>query len=47
MSTKMHADYGAQPLGGVLGKSGRVKFSATGVISVKTGGAQPVAEIAP
>jgi len=47
ISTKMHADYGPQPLGGVLGKSGRVKFSATGIISVKSGGAQPVAEIAP
>jgi hypothetical protein len=47
MSTKMHPEYGPQPLGGVLGKSGRVKFSETAVIAVKPPAAQPVAEIAP
>ncbi len=47
LSTRMHPDYGPQPLGGVLGKSGRVKFSETAVISVKPADAQPVAEIAP
>jgi hypothetical protein len=47
LSTRMHPDYGPQPLGGVLGKSGRVKFSETAVISVKSADAQPVAEIAP
>jgi hypothetical protein len=47
MSTKMHLEYGPQPLGGVLGKSGRVKFSETAVIAVKPPAAQPVAEIAP
>lgn len=47
MSTKMHPQYGPQPLGGVLGKSGRVKFSETAIISVKPADVQPVAEITP
>ena len=47
MSTRMHPEYGPQPLGGVLGKSGRVKFSETAIISVKPADPQPVAEIAP
>lgn len=48
MSTKMDPEYGSQPLGGVLGKSGRVKFSESALISVKPDAtAQPVAEIAP
>jgi hypothetical protein len=47
MSTRIDPEYGSQPLGGVLGKSGRVKFSDAAVISVKPGSAQPVAEIAP
>ena len=47
MSTKMHPEFGPQPLGRMLGKSGRVKFSEPAVISVKPADAQPVAEIAP
>ncbi len=47
MSTKMDPEHGPQPLGGVLGKSGRVKFSEPAVISVKPADVQPVAEIAP
>ncbi len=48
LSTRMHPDYGAQPLGGTLGKSGRVKFSERAVISIREPEVQqPVAEIAP
>jgi hypothetical protein len=47
LSTKMHPELGAQPLGGAHGKSGRVKFSEPAVISVKEPDAPPVAEIAP
>jgi hypothetical protein len=47
MSTRMHPEFGPQPLGGTLGKSGRVKFSEAAVIAVKPAEAQPVAEIAP
>jgi hypothetical protein len=47
LSTQMHPEYGAQPLGGTLGKSGRVKFSEVAVISIREPDAQPVAEIAP
>lgn len=34
LSTRVHPDFGPQPLGGTLGKSGRVKFSNEAVISV-------------
>jgi hypothetical protein len=47
ISTKSHPEFGPQPLGGVLGKSGRVKFSETAVIAVKPPAVPPVAEIAP
>lgn len=47
ISTREHPERGPQPLGGVLGKSGRVKFSETAVISVKPEVPQPVAEIVP
>ena len=47
MSTRKNPEYGPQPMGGVLGKSGRVKFSETAVITVKEAPAQPVAEPAP
>jgi hypothetical protein len=47
MSTRMHPDLGPQPLGGALGKSGRVKFSESAVIAVKPAAVQPVAEVAP
>ena len=47
MSTRMHPDFGPQPLGGALGKSGRVKFSELAVIAVKPAEVQPVAEAAP
>lgn len=35
MSTRVHPQYGPQPLGGPAGKSGRIKFSEAGVITVK------------
>ncbi len=47
LSTRNHPEYGRLPLGGMLGNSGRVKFSATAVISVKEADAQPAAQIAP
>jgi len=47
LSTRVHAEYGPQPLGGTLGKSGRVKFSEMAVISIREPEPQPVAEIAP
>lgn len=48
LSTRMHPEYGPQPLGGALGKSGRVKFSDSAVITVKGAGPeQPVADILP
>ena len=48
ISTRMHPQNGPQPLGGALGKSGRVKFSESAVITVKQAAPpQPVAEIAP
>ncbi len=49
MTTRMHPEYGPQPMGGALGKSGRVKFSKQAVITVKEGGRKPapVADIAP
>ncbi len=47
LSTQMHPEFGPQPLGGALGKSGRVKFSKQAVISVKEADPQPVAEIQP
>ena len=47
LSTRMHPEHGAMPLGGTLGKSGRVKFSEPAVISIRVPEAQPVAEIAP
>ena len=43
LSTRMDADYGPQPLGGALGKSGRVKFSKKAVISVKRAQSLPAA----
>lgn len=45
LSTRMHPQFGAQPLGGVAGKSGRIKFSEEGLISVKP--APPKAQPAP
>ena len=47
LSTTVHPEFGPQPLGGALGKSGRVKFSNSAVITVKHADVQPVAEIAP
>ncbi|MEM9174416.1 MAG: hypothetical protein AAGC67_04220 [Myxococcota bacterium] len=49
MSTRMHPEYGPQPMGGALGKSGRVKFSKEAMITVKTPdeAPPPVADIAP
>ncbi len=35
LSSWVHPEYGPQPLGGTLGKSGRVKFSNAAIISVK------------
>ena len=46
-STQIHPEYGEQPLGGALGKSGRVKFSDQAVITVKKADPQPVADIQP
>jgi hypothetical protein len=49
LSTRMDPEHGAQPLGGTLGQSGRVKFSEAAVISIREPEPepQPVAEIAP
>jgi hypothetical protein len=47
LTTRMHPEYGPQPLGGALGKSGRIKFSSEALISVKQAEIQPVAEIQP
>lgn len=48
MSTRVHPEYGPQPLGGTLGTSGRVKFSKPSMITVKPGGqVAPVADLAP
>jgi hypothetical protein len=47
ISTQMHPEYGPQPLGGALGKSGRVKFSTPALINVKEAEPQPVADIQP
>ncbi len=47
MTTRMHPTYGPQPLGGALGKSGRVKFSKKAVINVEQADVAPVADIAP
>ncbi len=45
LSTRVHPEFGPQPLGGTLGKSGRVKFSNSAVISVME--ALPAAPAAP
>lgn len=42
LSTRMHPHYGPQPMGGAAGKSGRIKFSDAGVISVKQSVEVPV-----
>jgi len=47
LSTREHPEYGPQPLGGTLGKSGRVKFSKEAMISVKEADPAPVADIQP
>ncbi len=50
LSTRVHPELGPQPLGGAVGRSGRVKFSPDTLISVKQSDAherQPVAELAP
>jgi hypothetical protein len=49
MSTRIHPQYGKQPLGGALGKSGRIKFSKETMISVRAPeeAVQPVADPAP
>ncbi len=51
LSTRVHPQLGPQPLGGVAGRSGRVKFSDSVLISVKpaeeTIAVPPVADIAP
>jgi hypothetical protein len=48
LSTRIHPQFGPQPLGGTAGKSGRIKFSEAGVISVKKATeVQPVADPAP
>lgn len=45
VSTRIHPQFGEQPLGGALGKSGRIKFSKETMISVRPSDAeaQPVA----
>jgi len=43
LSTRMDPELGPQPLGGALGKSGRVKFSKKAVISVKPANSLPAA----
>jgi len=48
LSTRTHPSLGQQPLGGMAGKSGRIKFSASGLITVKDAvEIQPVAVPAP
>ncbi|MBW1883886.1 MAG: hypothetical protein JRJ58_10190 [Deltaproteobacteria bacterium] len=48
LSTRMHPRLGAQPLGGLAGRSGRIKFSEPAVINVKpVDETQPVAEMVP
>ncbi len=48
LSTRTHPRLGAQPLGGLAGRSGRIKFSESAVISVKeVVEVQPVAQQAP
>ena len=48
LTTRVHPELGPLPLGGTLGKSGRVKFSTEAVISVKASPViAPVADIAP
>jgi hypothetical protein len=48
LSTRIHPQFGPQPLGGTAGKSGRIKFSEVSLISVKPAeDAQPVADPAP
>lgn len=47
LSTRMHPQFGPQPLGGTAGKSGRIKFSEPSLISVKEAQVQPVADPAP
>jgi hypothetical protein len=47
LSTRMHPEHGPMPLGGMLGHSGRIKFSEAAVISIRVPEVQPVAEIAP
>ncbi|MEE8165987.1 MAG: hypothetical protein V3T64_10500, partial [Myxococcota bacterium] len=48
LSTRMHPKLGAQPLGGLAGRSGRIKFSERAVISVRqVSEEQPVAGIIP
>jgi hypothetical protein len=45
LSTRIHPKFGPQPLGGVAGTSGRIKFSDSTVISVRDGAPiQPVAD---
>ena len=46
-STQIHPEYGEQPIGQLLGKSGRVQFSDQAVITVKEADPQPVADIHP
>jgi hypothetical protein len=47
LSTRTTPEFGAQPLGGSLGQSGRVKFSTTALITVKPADPPPVAVPAP
>ncbi|MDH3729001.1 MAG: hypothetical protein OER77_15830, partial [Myxococcales bacterium] len=44
ISTRVHPQFGPQPLGGTAGKSGRIKFSEESLISVKEAEVQPVAD---
>jgi hypothetical protein len=47
LSTRIHPQFGPQPLGGTAGKSGRIKFSEASLISVKGAEVQPVADPPP
>ena len=47
LSTRSHLEHGPMPLGGMLGRSGRVKFSEAAIISIRVPDPQPVADIAP
>lgn len=47
LATRVHPEYGPLPMGGTLGKSGRIKFSEKTMISVKAAEAAPAAAAPP